>query len=335
MQASSLDSTFESRFGLAEGIRDHSWVVGNPEVGPYRYSFRVGRHSPAVRLSLGTGQVSGDRVLMVCLRVTLRTASSPSARLPPSGAAPGSTHLAVERLRNRSWAAHLAQKQDFHLKVAAVVGHSQPRSSPGSVISPPPDLCTQNGLLEVTFMFQTMVDEQGLTRYCYITDTGLESPTLHVYPGDQLIINFQNNLPAVTASQIIQAAYDRTDRDDDAKVASLAPARVPDRTRRAVIAAFAPHHMRGAEVIDADGKQVAKWEEETVGQDVIVSAHGAGELRFRRPGRPAVGGSSVEGIPKKMVLRVHFSRVHPCDADVARSASGDGREAVLHAKRGV
>ena len=135
--------------------------------------------------------------------------------------------------------------------------------------------------------------------------------------------------------QIMHAAYDRIDRDDDAKVANLAPARVPDRTRRDVIAAFTPHHMGGAEVIDADGKQVAKWEEETVGQDVIVSAHGAAELRFRRPGRPAVGGSSVEGIPKKMVLRVHFSRVHPCDPDVARGASGHSREAVLHAKRGV
>jgi len=152
---------------------------------------------------------------------------------------------------------------------------------------------------------------------------------------DQLIINFQNNLPAAVASQIMHAAYDRTDRIGAAKVTSLAPARVPDRTRRAVIAAFAPHDMRGAEVIDADGKQVAKWEEETVGQDVIVSAYGAGKSRFRRPGRPTVGGSSIEGIPKRMVLRVHFSRVHPCDADVARGAGGDSREAVLHAKRGV
>jgi hypothetical protein len=77
--------------------------------------------------------------------------------------------------------------------------------------------------------------------------------------------------------------------------------------------------MRGTKVIDADRKQVAEWKEETVGQDVIISAHGAGKFRFRRPGRPAVGGSSVEGIPKRMVLRVHFSRVHPRDADVSRA----------------
>jgi FtsP/CotA-like multicopper oxidase with cupredoxin domain len=78
-----------------------------------------------------------------------------------------------------------------------------PRSAPGSVVPAPPDLWSQNGLLEVNFTFQTTVDEQGLTRYCYLTDTGLESPTLHVYPGDQLIIHFQNELPTPTASQMM------------------------------------------------------------------------------------------------------------------------------------
>jgi hypothetical protein len=33
--------------------------------------------------------------------------------------------LAVERLRDRRWAAHLAQKQDFHLKIPALICHSQ------------------------------------------------------------------------------------------------------------------------------------------------------------------------------------------------------------------
>ncbi len=79
-----------------------------------------------------------------------------------------------------------------------------PRSAPGSVVPAPPDLWSQNGVLEVNFTLQTTVDEQGLTRYCYITDTGLEAPTLHVNPGDQLIIHFQNNLPAATASQLMQ-----------------------------------------------------------------------------------------------------------------------------------
>jgi FtsP/CotA-like multicopper oxidase with cupredoxin domain len=77
-----------------------------------------------------------------------------------------------------------------------------PRSAPGSAITPPPDLWSTSGVLQVTFTFQTTVDAQGLTRYCYITSTGLQSPTLHVYPGDQLIINFQNELPAATPEQL-------------------------------------------------------------------------------------------------------------------------------------
>ena len=61
----------------------------------------------------------------------------------------------------------------------------------------PPELKSQNGVLEVTFKFQTVIDSQGLVRYCYVTDTGLEAPTLRVNPGDQLIIHFQNDLPAL------------------------------------------------------------------------------------------------------------------------------------------
>jgi FtsP/CotA-like multicopper oxidase with cupredoxin domain len=75
-----------------------------------------------------------------------------------------------------------------------------PRFAPGSVVSPPPDLWSQNGALEVTFTFQTTVDEQGLTRYCYIANGALQAPTLHIYPGDQLIIHFQNELPATQPS---------------------------------------------------------------------------------------------------------------------------------------
>jgi FtsP/CotA-like multicopper oxidase with cupredoxin domain len=69
------------------------------------------------------------------------------------------------------------------------------RFAPGSVVPMPPDLLSQNGVLEVTFKFETVTDTQGLTRSCYVTDGGLESPTLHVHPGDQLIIHFQNDLP--------------------------------------------------------------------------------------------------------------------------------------------
>jgi hypothetical protein len=74
------------------------------------------------------------------------------------------------------------------------------RFAAGSVVSAPSELKSQNGVLEVTFTFQTVTDTQGLVRYCYVTNTGLEAPTLRVNPGDQLIIHFTNNLPAASAS---------------------------------------------------------------------------------------------------------------------------------------
>ena len=74
------------------------------------------------------------------------------------------------------------------------------RYSAGSVVSPPPELESQNGVLEVTMKFLTVTDSQGLVRYCYVTDTGLEAPTLRVSPGDQLIIHFQNLLPAASSA---------------------------------------------------------------------------------------------------------------------------------------
>src|ERR1700734_1318397 len=72
----------------------------------------------------------------------------------------------------------------------------------GSVVAAPPELKSSNGTLEVTFEFQTVTDSQGLVRYCYVTNAGLEAPTLIVNPGDNLIIHFTNNLPVATASSM-------------------------------------------------------------------------------------------------------------------------------------
>jgi FtsP/CotA-like multicopper oxidase with cupredoxin domain len=74
------------------------------------------------------------------------------------------------------------------------------RFAAGSATTAPPELQSQNGVLEVTFKFLTVTDSQGLARYCYVTDTGLQAPTLRVNPGDQLIIHFQNDLPAASTS---------------------------------------------------------------------------------------------------------------------------------------
>jgi FtsP/CotA-like multicopper oxidase with cupredoxin domain len=78
-----------------------------------------------------------------------------------------------------------------------------PRPAVASAVQDPPELRSRNGVLEVTFHFtyQVTIAGQGPPRYCYVTDGGLESPTLRVHAGDQLIIHFHNDLPAAVLSQ--------------------------------------------------------------------------------------------------------------------------------------
>jgi len=67
-----------------------------------------------------------------------------------------------------------------------------PRPAQGSVVAQPPDLYSQNGVLNVTFGYYTTVDAWGRTLFCYVTPTGQEAPTLHVNPGDTLNISLTN-----------------------------------------------------------------------------------------------------------------------------------------------
>jgi FtsP/CotA-like multicopper oxidase with cupredoxin domain len=68
-----------------------------------------------------------------------------------------------------------------------------PRFAPGSVVRQPAALFSQNGVLSVQFSYQTTTDAAGRTLYCFMTPSGLENPTLHVKPGDHLIITVTNN----------------------------------------------------------------------------------------------------------------------------------------------
>ncbi len=60
----------------------------------------------------------------------------------------------------------------------------------------PPALFSKNGTLHVQFSYQTTTDADGRTLFCFMTPDGLENPTLHVNPGDHLIIDLTNNTPA-------------------------------------------------------------------------------------------------------------------------------------------
>ncbi len=66
----------------------------------------------------------------------------------------------------------------------------------GSVVHNPPALFSRRGSLTVNFSYQTKTDSVGRTLFSFMTPDGLENPTLHVHPGDHLIINLTNNTPA-------------------------------------------------------------------------------------------------------------------------------------------
>lgn len=69
------------------------------------------------------------------------------------------------------------------------------RPGPGVAVSPAPDLYSSNGTLTVALNYATGVDDQGRTLFCFVTPTGQESPTLHVNPGDTIVINLTNTIP--------------------------------------------------------------------------------------------------------------------------------------------
>jgi FtsP/CotA-like multicopper oxidase with cupredoxin domain len=74
-----------------------------------------------------------------------------------------------------------------------------PRYAVGSEIQPPPDLYSVNGVLRVALNYFTSMDDAGRTLFCFVTADGKESPTLHVNPGDRVVITLTNMLPPVTS----------------------------------------------------------------------------------------------------------------------------------------
>jgi FtsP/CotA-like multicopper oxidase with cupredoxin domain len=87
---------------------------------------------------------------------------------------------------------------------------SQPcpvRPLPGTVVQNPPSLSSQNGVLQAAFALRKFLDGRGYEHYCYdYVGTELpgfvESPTLRLTPGDQLILDLKNDLPKLTDKEM-------------------------------------------------------------------------------------------------------------------------------------
>ncbi len=66
----------------------------------------------------------------------------------------------------------------------------------GSMVSEPEDLYSKNGVLAVEFTYQTAPAPLGQSYYCFVNSDRVQSPTLHVNPGDVLRIKLTNLVPA-------------------------------------------------------------------------------------------------------------------------------------------
>ena len=119
-----------------------------------------------------------------------------AAQIPHAGRPGAASTAAVQRQFSELTAGAASDPADAVCARAAV----------GSVVLDPPVVSSQNGVLEITFQYQTTVDAAGLTRYCYLytnpSGQTEQAPTLEVNPGDRLIIHFHNDLPAPSASEV-------------------------------------------------------------------------------------------------------------------------------------
>jgi FtsP/CotA-like multicopper oxidase with cupredoxin domain len=70
------------------------------------------------------------------------------------------------------------------------------RPAPGSVVAEPADLESRDGVLRVDLTYRNFTAAAGQERYCYQMPDGSEAPTLHLHPGDLLILRLKNRLTA-------------------------------------------------------------------------------------------------------------------------------------------
>jgi FtsP/CotA-like multicopper oxidase with cupredoxin domain len=69
------------------------------------------------------------------------------------------------------------------------------RPAAGGEVREPPGLFSRAGALNVDLDYVSSADEAGRKLFCFVTPDGLESPTLHVRPGDTLNIRLRNRIP--------------------------------------------------------------------------------------------------------------------------------------------
>ena len=89
--------------------------------------------------------------------------------------------------------------------MVAPVANPCPRPPAGSVVQNPRSLFSANGVLSVRFSYQHRFDAVGRELFCLTTPDGLQNPTLHLNPGDHLVITVTNNLSKGTNPMSLNA----------------------------------------------------------------------------------------------------------------------------------
>ncbi len=97
----------------------------------------------------------------------------------------------------------------FCLPFLGIAQNTQPcpRFAPGSPITPPQDLFSSGSVLNVSLSYQTSFDHSGNQLFCFTTTNGAQNPTLHLNPGDRLILNVTNQVPEQTGFDVVAATH--------------------------------------------------------------------------------------------------------------------------------
>src|SRR5215831_7433753 len=80
-----------------------------------------------------------------------------------------------------------------------------PRPAAGTIVQNPPALYSSGHFLHARFSYQHAFDADGREVFCFMTPDGMQNPTLHLNPGDHLLITVTNNLPAGSAGMTLSA----------------------------------------------------------------------------------------------------------------------------------
>ena len=119
---------------------------------------------------------------------------------------------------NTTTTAKLALQGLFLLTLLPVGAPAQEpceRFDQGSVVRDPENIYSRDGVLQVDFTYQTRKDDYGKTLYCFVNSDGAQSPTLHVHPGDTLVLNLTNLVPEGTGEMPQMSGMDMSRVGED------------------------------------------------------------------------------------------------------------------------